>query len=213
MSARDSILKRLKSGTFTHQDVYIPPVAGISRLPGTDVTLQFATRLRDTNAEVRICTESGLIQALLDWYLELGSPLSWVSQTSSMGEALWQHRPETANWVDPKSPMDGDRSLVFHDIDLGITESHSAIFETGTVVLIPNGDEPRTMSLVPPMHLVVVRSSGLVPRFEDWIQKHPECATHTNVVLITGPSKTADIQQTIAYGAHGPKQFFVLLVS
>ena len=70
------------------------------------------------------------------------------------------------------------------------------------------------MSLVPPVHIVIVDGEKMYPdlssliKAEKWQDKLP-----TNVLLISGPSKTADIQQTLAYGAHGPKELIVLLLT
>lgn len=212
MSARDAILGRLKKGQFdqpmpavTHQD---KP----GQLPTTDLAAKFAEQLAATHAEVRRCDAQTVIKQAINWMAELDNPVTWVSRGSDIGKQLWSQQPDGVQWVDPDAPMEQDRASVFHDIGLAITGSHSAIYETGTLVLIPDQHEPRTMSLVPPVHLAIVQISSLVARFEDWILRYPECAQHTNVVLVTGPSKTADIQQTLAYGAHGPKRLLVLLV-
>jgi L-lactate dehydrogenase complex protein LldG len=74
-------------------------------------------------------------------------------------------------------------------------------------------EEPRTLSLVPPVHFVIVDAGQLYADFatlineQQWHNKMP-----TNILLISGPSKTADIQQTLAYGAHGPEKLVVLLL-
>lgn len=68
------------------------------------------------------------------------------------------------------------------------------------------------MSLVPPVHFALLEADQIVDNpvgvdgKEHWAQSMP-----TNALLISGPSKTADIQQTLAYGAHGPKELVVLL--
>ena len=69
------------------------------------------------------------------------------------------------------------------------------------------------MSLVPPVHIVLLDASKLYNTFfeamtmEGWQQGLP-----TNALLISGPSKTADIEQVLAYGAHGPKDLIVLIL-
>lgn len=77
----------------------------------------------------------------------------------------------------------------------------------------PAVDEPRSLSLVPPCHIVLVHENTLyndlasIMAEQGWQNTMP-----TNLVLVSGPSKTADIQQTLAYGAHGPRQLFVILI-
>jgi L-lactate dehydrogenase complex protein LldG len=97
-------------------------------------------------------------------------------------------------------------------MDASLTLARSAIAETGSLVLWPNASEPRLMSLVPPLSFVLLDVTTIHANFhaalsaEGWANGMP-----TNALLICGPSKTADIQQTLAYGAHGPRELVVLL--
>jgi L-lactate dehydrogenase complex protein LldG len=105
------------------------------------------------------------------------------------------------------------KSTLFNEIDVGITHCRAGIADTGTLVLWPDSSEPRTLSLVPPAHIALIKRSTIVSNFAElmigqgWQKKMP-----TNIVLVSGPSKTADIQQTLAYGAHGPSQLVVILI-
>jgi L-lactate dehydrogenase complex protein LldG len=104
------------------------------------------------------------------------------------------------------------RDAMFEQIDAALTHAKSAIAETGTLVLWPDAREPRMMSLIPPVHFVLLDTATIHADLhaamvcENWKDGLP-----TNVLLISGPSKTADIQQTLAYGAHGPRELIVLL--
>jgi len=106
------------------------------------------------------------------------------------------------------------KEQLFNNYPAAVSSARCAIAATGSIVLWPDKDEPRTLSLVPPVHFVIVDVQTLYSDFtrliteEQWQDKLP-----TNVVLISGPSKTADIQQTLAYGAHGPKELIVLLLN
>jgi L-lactate dehydrogenase complex protein LldG len=69
------------------------------------------------------------------------------------------------------------------------------------------------LSLVPPVHVAVLHASRLyasLPAAMAALQ--PQADMPTNLLLVTGPSKTADIQQVLAYGAHGPKELIIVLV-
>lgn len=69
------------------------------------------------------------------------------------------------------------------------------------------------MSLVPPVHIAVLKASGIYDTLsaamkeEGWAERMP-----TNLLLISGPSKTADIELTLAFGVHGPKELIVLIL-
>ena len=102
---------------------------------------------------------------------------------------------------------------LFQKIDVGITNTKGAIAETGSLILWPDAAEPRLMSLVPPVHIALVKAETIYESFaqvaveQNWVQNMP-----TNALLISGPSKTADIEQTLAYGIHGPQQLIVLII-
>ena len=98
-------------------------------------------------------------------------------------------------------------------IDAGITSTLGAIAETGAIILWPSEKEPRLMSLVPPIHIAVLDADNISNTFCEVIQTQgwPENMP-TNVVLISGPSKTADIELVLAFGVHGPKELVVLIL-
>ncbi len=105
------------------------------------------------------------------------------------------------------------KDTLFHDIDAGLTGCHGAIAATGSLILWPNRTEPRLLSLVPPVHIAVLDPASLHPdlasavRAQRWHQGLP-----ANALLVTGPSKTADIEQTLTWGIHGPRELIVLIV-
>ena len=103
---------------------------------------------------------------------------------------------------------------LFKQVDVSITLAKAAIAETGTLLLIPDKHEPRMMSLIPPVHIVLLKQSDIVSSFQQIVDQPPweSTAMPTNIVFISGPSKTADIQQTLAYGAHGPKRLIVIII-
>lgn len=112
------------------------------------------------------------------------------------------------------STIDGHKDALFNTVPAAITGSRCGIAATGSIVLWPTPEEPRTLSLVPPVHIVVVEQNAIYNDFGELIKRQGwQEQLPTNVVLISGPSKTADIQQTLAYGAHGPRELVVLLVN
>ncbi|MBO6279016.1 MAG: LUD domain-containing protein, partial [Pseudomonas sp.] len=72
---------------------------------------------------------------------------------------------------------------------------------------------PRLMSLVPPVHICLFDAAKMYNDFYSAMQgENMAAGMPTNVVLVSGPSKTADIEQVLAYGAHGPKDLIVLIL-
>ncbi len=98
-------------------------------------------------------------------------------------------------------------------VEAGITSTAGAIAETGALILWPTAKEPRLMSIVPPLHIAVLQADKIYNSFSEVMQKENWPAKMpTNVVLVSGPSKTADIEMTLAFGVHGPKELIVLIV-
>lgn len=122
--------------------------------------------------------------------------------------------PEGPPLIPDASPVEAVRGDLFDATDAGFTSSRAAIAETGSLVLWPTPEEPRLLSLVPPVHCVLLEAGRIVSTLhellvsEGWGGGMP-----TNALLISGPSKSADIEQTLAYGVHGPAQLLVLIRS
>lgn len=107
--------------------------------------------------------------------------------------------------------MEHSKAEWFTEIDAGFTEVRCGIAQTGTLLLWTSAQEPRALSLVPPTHIALFDTQYLHNDFFSAMQALSMNADMpSNVVLVSGPSKTADIQLTLAYGAHGPKDLVVL---
>ena len=94
--------------------------------------------------------------------------------------------------------------------DLGITEADYLLPETGTLVLKSSAEKPRGVSLLPRVHLAIVRPEMLRA---DLHQVFAEAKDHHYLVFITGPSRTADIELTVTLGVHGPKNLYVWMIN
>ena len=101
---------------------------------------------------------------------------------------------------------------------LGITGVDYAVAETGSVVLMPSRGISRLVSLLPPVHLALVRPQDIVESLDDlfllrrleYHRNGGEMGSYLN--FITGPSRTADIEQTLVVGVHGPKEVHMVLL-
>jgi L-lactate dehydrogenase complex protein LldG len=93
--------------------------------------------------------------------------------------------------------------------DLGITEADFLLPETGTIVLKSSHEKPRAVSLLPRIHLALVRPEMLRPDMHDVFT---EAKDSNYLVFITGPSRTADIELTVTLGVHGPKNLFTWVI-
>jgi L-lactate dehydrogenase complex protein LldG len=99
--------------------------------------------------------------------------------------------------------------------DIGITGVDLAIAETGTLLVCAGPGQERLASLLPRTHVAVVEESRLVPDLLDavaWLHERGLDALPSNIALITGPSKTGDIELQLTTGVHGPGKWHVVIV-
>ena len=218
MSARDRILAKLKAAAPSTVASLPDVAAWYATHRTTENSADKAKRFRHfielAHAEVYAVSRGGWLQKL--WEVldakQLGKLL--VAPGTAHGEraqrelsALGIACPSYGQTIENWKPM------MFNETPAGFTAARAAIAETGTLILWPDADEPRLMSLVPPVHIVLLDAANIYNTFyeamqtEGWANGLP-----TNSLLISGPSKTADIQQTLAYGAHGPKELVVLMI-
>ena len=101
------------------------------------------------------------------------------------------------------------------EADVGITGSDYAIAETGTVVVHPRGGLSRLVSLAPPRHIAVVRRGTILPSLDELFllesEAHGNGTLASSMNLITGPSRTGDIEGVIVEGIHGPIEVHMVL--
>lgn len=98
-----------------------------------------------------------------------------------------------------------------YEFDCGITDVWAAVAEVGALVIRETPDHGRAISLVPPLHIAIVEPRVIVPDLVDLFRMLPP-DQNDKFVLITGPSKTADIEMQLVTGVHGPGmlQLYVL---
>lgn len=100
------------------------------------------------------------------------------------------------------------------DDKVSVTPCFTAVAETGSVVLLSSPESPTSLNFLSDFHIVVVHADQLVRHVEDvWKRLRKSGVSPRVVNFITGPSKTADVEQTIQYGAHGPRSLDVIFVA
>lgn len=136
---------------------------------------------------------------------ELGADRALRNAGVQVVTASHEHEPKGAasSWVAEAA-----------DAELGITSALGIAAETGTMLLPPHEVEERAVSLLPVRHLCVLREGQVVEDvaalFRLWGERGP---VRGNAVLVTGPSRTADIEKELVLGVHGPQAVDVVLVA
>jgi len=106
-----------------------------------------------------------------------------------------------------------EHQLGYRDLDLGVTGATAGLAESGSVVLEHRPGRPRMASLVPEVHVALLDLILMERTLVHWAHKFPESVANTaNLVVITGPSRTGDIEQKLTLGVHGPKHVHIVLI-
>jgi L-lactate dehydrogenase complex protein LldG len=135
-----------------------------------------------------------------------GAPIGPAIETAWSSDAAGL--PQRVAYTGPVETFKAD----LFQIDAGITGVRGGVADTGAVVLWPTPNEPRLLSLVPPVHVAVLDAETIynslaeMMAVENWSAGMP-----TNALLVSGPSKTADIEFTLVFGVHGPKELVLLI--
>jgi L-lactate dehydrogenase complex protein LldG len=184
---------------------------------GTDLVTRFCDELTAAGGQAHIVADSG---AAAGRVLELTQAKSAKRILLGRGQVLdtlhLQQRLRERNLevhvVDTLAA--GTERDVFFQADLGISGVRYAIAETGTLVMATGPDDPRSLSLLPPVHIAVVDQSQILPDlFDLFVNLEPDKAQLPSCLsLITGPSKTGDIELKLVTGVHGPGELHVVVI-
>ena len=141
--------------------------------------------------------------------------------------SILDNTKESLAWEDDQLPFpikdalsEKNIAIANHDntlVEVGITGVDAGLAGTGSLVISSGRGKFRTASLLPDKHIALMRVSQILADFESWIQHQRDSGLgafkeSSNTVIITGPSKTADIAQELIKGAHGPRQVHIVLI-
>jgi L-lactate dehydrogenase complex protein LldG len=152
----------------------------------------------------RVASPHAVPAAVAEYLARDNLPATLRAAPSPEIEAIpWQDRPAL---TETYGRSDG------HD-EVGLTPAFAAIAETGTLMLRSGPDHPTTLNFLPDTHIVVLRASRVVGPYEEgWTRLRAAGAMPRTVNFVSGPSRTADIEQTIQLGAHGPRRLHIVLI-
>ncbi len=185
------------------EDLARPPARGPMPDPEDDLVAQFCAHARASASTVeRIGARTEAPRAVAEFLKREGLP---------MNGCIWPALEE-GKW-DAAGLEFAARGAGSED-KVGITGVFCAIAETGTLMLVSGTDTPATVSLLPETHVALVPASRIVRCMEDaWDLARAELGELPRAVnFISGPSRTADIEQTMVLGAHGPYRVHILVL-
>ncbi len=215
--SRDRIFSRLNAATRqTTTPVSQPPGLPIKTYSQKEKIEKLKTLMEAMRTEVHIAAAKNWLTVVADILNERKVKSLLFAPRTDIGKALallWENAAgDKPQLISYENDIEQLKDTVFN-VDAGITSAAGAIAETGALILWPSEKEPRLMSIVPPIHIAVLKADTIFNSLSEVIQKENwPAAMPTNIVLVSGPSKTADIEMTLAFGVHGPKELIVLIV-
>lgn len=227
---RSNILKRIRDNL---QATYLPSAsnyisprpAQIAVLPQTsanidDMVRNFTRDLEAVGAKVHHPQNpASAIDLVLDLIAEFGGSeiLAWGDDAlplAGLPNALDFANIKRANIYIPDDSDKRKQTLEkLSEIKVGLTGTLAGLADTGTLVLQSSPTRPRLASLLPPTHIALISLKSLYPSMASFFAAHPHLTQNaSNLVFISGPSRTADIELTLTVGVHGPKIIHIVLI-
>jgi L-lactate dehydrogenase complex protein LldG len=209
--SRDAILQRVRTA--------LGRAAGEDAPPAPPVRI----RIPETTAEARIASLLTRVAALAGEAVRVDTPAAaraWVAAAIDGKQAVASNAPFLAECGIPDLAgvrcglrVESELRQLCAGTDVGITSADYALADTGTLVMLSSPSEARLISLLPPAHIAVVPSGRILSGLDELFATLPLPADGTSsMVLITGPSRTADIEQILVRGVHGPGKLAVVVV-
>jgi len=206
MSAREQILQRVRAALA---DAVVPPLPPPSISAAVDaagdLAERFKARLQAVGGECIDAGHGAAADAIVERLAALAVrtvALGGGDELRAVAAAL--QRRGIACLPPTAAPAD------LFAADAGVTQAQWGIAETGTLVLDADAATARAASLVPPLHVALLPRDRLLPDLDAALAQLPQPVPHA-VTLVTGPSRTADIELQLVVGVHGPRTLIVVL--
>jgi L-lactate dehydrogenase complex protein LldG len=200
----------------TPLEVFVEPVGGID---GVEMIERFVQEASAVRAQVHRLTDKGqLVEKILEICAHQSGEIALSGPTlfgntdvraelGARGLSIF-----TDNQAGHEQTVAGLASCA-----VGVTAAEYAIAETGTIVLSSDEPDALLVSLLPPLHIAVVRSEQMIATMDEALARigrermGPGSSTRS-VTLITGPSRTSDVELVLSIGVHGPKELHVIIL-
>lgn len=214
---REAFLSTVQSATRTASLPQSESFTGdLPELPHTDLAASFRANASNVNAVVHgpvfrhsVVTAVESIAAGHD----VSSFMAWDDlPVSGVISALAAKGLERVEADTPREArLEHHRNYV--NVELGITGADAGLAESGSLVLSHGEGRPRMVSLIPEIHIALLDVASIASGLAHWAVANPDAAAFTaNLVFITGPSRTGDIEQQLNLGVHGPRHVHIVMI-
>jgi L-lactate dehydrogenase complex protein LldG len=221
--AREEILQRIRAAQKRTEPVAADHAtaaeylarhpAGPQPAPYSDLVAQFRAMAERMASTVERVTGAGEAPAAIARYLASHGIAPKLVAWPALRSLPWAQAPLTVEFRSPRRDESQGADLV------GVTGAFCAIAETGTLVLLSGAETPASMHLLPETHVALLPVNRIVATMEDAFEllRREEGGVDRmmprTINMVSGPSRTGDIEQTIVLGAHGPYRVHIIMTS
>jgi L-lactate dehydrogenase complex protein LldG len=216
MNSREKILARLNSwpadkipsvAEVRDQNIYADyPVKGSSLL---DI---FKNQLSQLQGEIFLADSRRQAADFLYQIVKEFPQQSCLGQPTQLLAGILSLKAELKSFMDDKFQLNND-SISFSKYSCGITTADYLIARTGSIILTSLSAAGRRLSVLPPVHIVIAEEKQIVPSLDEAFRLlKGKSFDWSYAVLISGPSRTSDIEKQLVLGAHGPKRLVVIIL-
>lgn len=218
MSAREDILGRVRAALGRGEGAEPPPVpdyASASLVPArgrgspAECAARFVAMAEESSASVaRVASREDVAPEIARFLAAAGLPFRLVRAPDAALDACgWGRAPRLV-------PRQGRAEA---GDTVSVTPAFAGIAETGSLMVASGPATPYTLNFLPDVHIAVLDAARIVGAYEDaWALMRPNgetaAALPRTVTLITGPSRSSDIERTVTIGVHGPRRLHIVLV-
>jgi L-lactate dehydrogenase complex protein LldG len=184
-----------------------------------DLIVHFQEELEMVDGEFVRCSSEELPHKIADFLasIEADQILGWGEQSREFNLITNQLRQAGMRIIEPKISRSEDGNTQYETLagldqaQAGLTTCLAGLADTGTVILPSGAGQSNLTSLLPRTHLVLLRAKDIYPSFDHWIRAagREAIASSSQLTLITGPSRTADVEMILTLGVHGPERLVV----
>ena len=204
---RERVLAQIRSslGRSAPFEGKVAPLAGSGPRPAFegDIVERFAAKMLEKSATLVRIGSAAEVGREVDRFLRAQQAARRLCVSRALAGIAWP------------ADLDVQYRAALREDQTSVTPCFAAVAESGGVVTLSGPDTPSTLNFVPENHIVIVRASQVVRHFEDvWaLWRANGVPMPRSINIISGPSRTADIEQTIQLGAHGPRRLHILLLA
>lgn len=223
MIAKQQMLDRVRGALGSNRAaVALPTPSLFESVVNGPLVDRFCRELRMVGGDAQRIAPDAVLETFIEKLLPVGESCSVALsdggpiRDSGLREWLTNRGNEVLSTLSDSQTGQKEYVRKLLDARIGVTQADYAIAETGTLVLISGAEQHRLLSLVPPIHVCLLDSGQIVPALGSLLARLQQRfatgdITPQAITMITGPSRTADIEHTLTMGVHGPVALHVLI--